>query len=285
LAQNGNDFTLQFGEKTGATCASGVSWADVQAGSGVIRYFDGGGRADGDNLTGNAGDPDDGNTVVDQDYEEANDFTNSVAAINNGQDGMWDFSLINFSAVGGKRYCFKVIDATGGDIDLTAYNQYPEVIIDEELIFTLDATSKNFGVISPGGNPTDVTSTLTATTNSSTGYVIYAWSTQLMTMGSFTISDWTGTNASPTTFGNGSFGFGYSTDDSSLTGGTADRFTNPSAKFAGFVHTGPGDPVADRTSGPVSSQQNVITYRIAASGAQAAGTYDTDIVYVISVTF
>ncbi len=286
LAQNGNDFKLQFGEKTAATCTSGVSWGDVSDSSGVIRYFNGGGRNDGDNLTGNAGDPAHGaHVTVNQDYEEANNFTNSVSAINSGQDGLWDFSLVNHSAVGGKRYCFKIVDVTGGNIDLTAYNQYPEVIVDEELIFTLDATSKDFGVIQPGGNPTDVSSTLTATTNSSTGYVVYAWSTQLMTMGAFTLPDWTGTNASPTTFGNGSFGFGYTTDDASLTGGTADRFTNGGAKYAGFVHSGPGDPVADRTTGPVSSQQNIIGYRIAASGDQAAGPYNTAIVYVISVTF
>ncbi|MEX2361894.1 MAG: hypothetical protein WD544_01830, partial [Patescibacteria group bacterium] len=288
LAQNGNDFSLQFGEKTGATCDSGVSWADVETASGVIRYFDGGGRADGDNLTGNAGDPDDGNTVVDQDYEEANDFTNSVAAINNGEDGLWDFSLVNNSAVGGKRYCFKAVDVTGA-ADLTAYNQYPEVIVDEELIFTLDSTSKDWGIIQPGDNPTNQTSTLTTSTNSSTGYVIYAWTTQAMTLtngfGTFTIDDWTGTNATPTTFGNGSFGFGYTTDDSSLTGGTADRFTNGGAKYAGFTHTGPGDPVADRTSGPVASQQDQITYRLAANTGQQAGEYETVVVYVVSVTF
>lgn len=284
LVQNGETFKLQFGEKTAATCASGVSWSDVATGSGVIRYYDGGGRADGDNLTTNGGDPDHtGHTKVAQDYEEANNFTNSVAAINSGQDGLWDFSLVNHSAVGGKRYCFKAVKSTGTDIE--AYNQYPEVIVDEELIFSLDATSKNFGVVSPGGNPTNVSSTLTTSTNSSTGYVVYSWASQVMTMGSFTISDWTGTNASPTTFGNGSFGFGYTTDDSSLTGGTADRFTNGGAKYAGFVHSGPGDPVADRTSGPITGSTDTVTYRLAASGTQAAGTYNTVIVYVCSVTF
>ncbi len=284
LAQNGETFKLQYGEKTGATCTSGVSWGDVATGSGVIRYFDGGGRADGDNLTTNGGDPDhSGHTKVAQDYEEANNFTNSVAAINSGQDGLWDFSLQNHSAVGGKRYCFKAVKSTGTDLD--SYTFYPEVIVDEELIFSLDSTSKSFGVVTPGANPTDVSSTLTTTTNSSTGYVVYAWATQVMTKGSDTLANWTGTNASPTTFGNGSFGFGYTTDDSSLTGGTANRFTNGGAKYAGFTHTGPGDPVADRTSGPVTAVNDVITYRLAASTTQAAGTYSTVIVYVCSVTF
>ncbi len=283
LAQNGNTFKLQFGEKTAATCTSGVSWGDVATGSGVIRYFDGS-PADGADLTANAGDPDHtGHTEVAQDYEEANNFTNSVATINSGQDGLWDFSLVNNSAVGGKRYCFKIVDVTGAG-DLTTYNQYPEVIVDEELIATLDATSKNFGVIQPGGNPTDVSSTLTTTTNSSTGYVVYTWSTQLMTMGAFTLPDWTGNNVTPSTFGNGSFGFGYTTDDNNLTGGGASRFS-AGTLYAGFVHTGPGDPVADRGSGPTAGQVDTVGYRIAASGSQAAGPYSTIIVYVWSVTF
>ena len=284
LAINGETFKLQYGEKTAATCSSGVSWGDVATGSGVIRYYDGGGRADGDNLTTNVGDPDhSGHTKVAQDYEEANNFTNSVAGINSGQDGLWDFSLVNHSAVGGKRYCFKAVKSTGTDLD--TYTFYPEVIIDEELVFTLDSTSKTFGVVTPGANPTDVSSTLTTSTNSSTGYVVYAWSSQVMTMDSFTIDDWTGTNTTPTTFGNGSFGFGYTTNDSTLTGGTADRFTNGGAKYAGFTHVGPGQPVADRTSGPVTGSSDTVTYRLAANGSQAAGTYSTVIVYVCSVTF
>ncbi len=283
LALNGQTFKLQYGEKTTSACTSGVIWGDLATASGVLRYQNGT-PADGDNITSNVGDPDhSGHTKQYQDYEEANNFTNSVSAINVGQDGVWSFAIQNNSGVGGKRYCFKAVKSDGSDLD--TYTFYPEVIIDEELVFSLDSTSKNFGVVQPGGNPTDVTSTLTTSTNSSTGYVVYAWSSQLMTMGSFTLANWTGTNATPTTFGNGSFGFGYTTDDADLTGGTNNRFTSGGAKYAGFVQTGPGDPVSDRTTGPVSSAQNVISYRLAASGSQAAGTYTTTIVYVCSVTF
>lgn len=284
VAQNGETFKLQYGEKTAANCTTGVSWGDVSPSSGVIRFKDNATPGDGDNLTTNGGDPThSGHTIVAQDYEEANNFTNSVAAINAGQDGLWDFSLENNSAVGGKRYCFKAVKSTGTDLD--TYTSYPEVIIDEELVFSLDATSKNFGVVQPGDNPTEQSSTVTVTTNAATGYVVYAWSTQAMTKDTHTISDWAGTNASPTSFPNGSFGFGYSTDDSTLTGGTADRFTLGGAKYAGFTHSGPGDPVADRTSGPVASQQNTITYRLAGGVGQQAGTYTTVVVYVVATTF
>ena len=285
LAVSGQAFKLRFGEKTGASCTSGVTWGDVDTASGVIRYYDGAGRNDGDNLTANAGDPDHlGHTKVAQDYEEANNFTNTVAAIPAGQDGLWDFSLINHSAVGGKRYCFKATKSDNSD--LTAYNQYPEVIIDEELIFTLDATSKDFGTITPGATPTDRTSTLTTTTNAVSGYQVTLWATQLLTKAAFTIANWTGTNASPTTFtGAGSSAFGYNTNDSNLGGGAADRFTSAANLYAGFVLSGPGDPVADNTAGPIASEQFTITYRLRAGGDQASGTYTTTLIYICTATF
>ncbi|GAI55219.1 unnamed protein product, partial [marine sediment metagenome] len=59
--------------------------------------------------------------------------------------------------------------------------------------------------------------------------------------GTETIDDWGGTNASPTSWAAGDYGFGYSTDDVTLSGVTGDRFSG--SKFAGFLHSGPGDPV------------------------------------------
>jgi len=156
------------------------------------------------------------------------------------------------------------------------------------LSFSIDYFSRDFGAILPGSNPTDVTNTLTASSSASHGYVIYAREEQDMTCsnslacGTATISDWSGTNASPTTWSGGSFGFGYSTNDHDLQGGTANRFSGPN--FAGFVETGFGDPVADRAE-PSSDQENVITYRIAPGAVQTAGPYQTSIIYVIVPTY
>ncbi len=142
-----------------------------------------------------------------------------------------------------------------------------------------------FGSLTPGGNPTDRTNTITVGTSASSGYIVYAFSTQKMTHTSYptiTIPDWNGSasNANPTTWNNGYFGFGYSTDDYSLTGGTPNRFSGP--KFAPFVNQGPGDPVCDRTSPTLPSDgQNTITYRIAVSHTQPAGNYATTIVFVV----
>lgn len=158
----------------------------------------------------------------------------------------------------------------------------------EALSFSIDSFSRDYGVMLPGSNPTDLTNTLTATSSASHGYVIYARAIQDMTCsntlicGAATISDWSGTNASPTTWSGGSFGFGYSTNDYDLQGGASNRFSGPN--FAGFVETGFGDPVVDRT-GPSSDQENVVTYRIAPGAIQNAGPYQTSIVYVIVATY
>jgi hypothetical protein len=282
LSSSGQNFKLQFGEKT-STCAA-ATYADVSPSSGVIRYKDLTGRTDGDTISLVSGDPNPTGTEQYQTYEEANNFTNSVASIASGENGVWDFSLENNSAVGSKVYCFKVVKSDGTALD--TYSQYPEVRIDEVLSFSLDATSKNFGTISPGASASDQTSTLTTSSNAASGYQVTMWQTQLLTSGANTIANWTGTNTSPTTLsGTGTSAFGYSTNDSNLGGGTANRFTSASNLFSGFTTSGPGDIVADNTTTPVSNDQFTVTYRLRTSGTQANGTYSTTLIYINTATY
>jgi len=144
----------------------------------------------------------------------------------------------------------------------------------------------DFGTIQPGSSPTNQQNTITVQTGASNGYIVYAFSTQAMTHTSYpsvTIPDWSGTNANPTTWSSGE-GFGYSTDDYTLTGGTQDRFSGP--KYAGFSHIGPGDPVADRTGPTLSSNgQNTITYRLGTLETQAAGSYATTVLFVVTPVY
>lgn len=140
----------------------------------------------------------------------------------------------------------------------------------------------DFGTIEPGSLPTNQQNTITVQTGASHGYVIYTSTIQQMTHTLYptvTIPNWTGTNSSPTIWTTGE-GFGYSTDDYTLTGGTPDRFSGP--KYAGFSQTGPGDPVADR-DGPTTSSdgQNTITYRLGVSQTQPAGSYSTTVLFVV----
>ncbi len=83
ILTNAQNFKLQFAQKSG-TCDTGFSgetYADVTASS-LIAYNNNATPADGAALTANANDPTDGGrTIVNQDYEELNNFTNSEASI------------------------------------------------------------------------------------------------------------------------------------------------------------------------------------------------------------
>ena len=81
-------------------------------------------------LTNNAGDPShSGHTVVNQSYLEGNPFTNNQSAINDGQDGLWDFSLVDNGAQVGSTYCFRVVGSNG--TPLSTYSTYPEITIND----------------------------------------------------------------------------------------------------------------------------------------------------------
>lgn len=129
LRQNETDFKLQFAERSG-TCDptfTGETYADVTA-STVIAFNDNATPADGDNLTANANDPINGaNIIVNQDYEELNNFTTSVSAIAEGQDGKWDFSLIDNGATANTSYCFRMVESDNTLLD--TYSVIPEITI------------------------------------------------------------------------------------------------------------------------------------------------------------
>jgi len=124
---DGENFKLQFAEKSG-TCDvsfSGETYADV-TGATVIAFNDNTTPSDGDNLTANANDPvHSGYTVVNQTYEESSNFT-ATSSIPSGQDGKWDFSLIDNSASAGTSYCFRVVESDG--TLLHSYDVIPEII-------------------------------------------------------------------------------------------------------------------------------------------------------------
>lgn len=81
---------------------------------------------DGDGLTANVNDPVHGSDVLKrQTYEEVNSFTNSVSAISLGEDGMWDFALVDNSAPASTTYCFRAVTSDGSA--LATYTQRPEI--------------------------------------------------------------------------------------------------------------------------------------------------------------
>lgn len=128
LPQSGESFKLQFGTSTGGSCTSSPPsiWSDVTT-STPISFYDNSTPSDGAALTANANDPTHGSdTIVNQTYEELNNFTNSVAAIPFGQDGKWDFSLKdNNSTPTVATYCLRVVKSDGSLLD--TYSVTPQI--------------------------------------------------------------------------------------------------------------------------------------------------------------
>ncbi len=78
----------------------------------------------------NANDPPHGADVLRrQTYEELNNFNNSQSAIAVGEDGLWDFALVDLSAPSGAVYCIRAVRADGGSTQLDAYllSSIPEI--------------------------------------------------------------------------------------------------------------------------------------------------------------
>jgi len=128
LAISGQTFKLQIAERGGDnlcdTNFSQESYSDLSPSSGAIRFYDNT-PSDGVALTANANDPTHGSpaqTVNNQTYEEANNFTNSQSAINAGEDGKWDFAIVDFSASQDVTYCLRALKSDG-----TALNSYTVV--------------------------------------------------------------------------------------------------------------------------------------------------------------
>ncbi|MEK9194973.1 MAG: hypothetical protein AAB975_01240, partial [Patescibacteria group bacterium] len=123
-------FKLQFVGKGSGSCASPSGgtpsiYTDVTT-STAIAFRDNPAVADGATLTATSTDPTHGaDTVVNQTYEEANNATNSVAALLPSQDGLWDFALYDNAAPQGTTYCLRAVKDNGNEF--TTYSVYPEI--------------------------------------------------------------------------------------------------------------------------------------------------------------
>jgi hypothetical protein len=175
LILNGQSFKLQFAQQ-GAdglcdTSFSGETYADVTT-STVIAYNDNPTPTDGSALTANSNDPTYGaDTIVNQTYEELNNFTNSVAAISSGQDGKWDFSLKDNGATASTTYCLRVVKSDGTLLD--TYTVIPQITTASapSITCTLSATSTSFGFLSPSAVSTS-SPDITITISSGAGFQI-----------------------------------------------------------------------------------------------------------------
>ncbi len=139
------------------------------------------------------------------------------------------------------------------------------------------ATTIPFGTVSAAANGV-VCQDLTAATNATNGYTIYARYTAKPTNAlAQTIADWTGTNAAPTAFpAPGTEAYGYTTNDATLGTGTANRFTNPAQEWAAMTTS--NLELAFEAAGVTSTTYRV-GHQVGVSLITHPGTYTTTVIY------
>jgi len=178
------------------------------------------------------------------------------------------------------------VKARRGNFTETGYSPTTQATTSNpSLTFGISSATLTFNNLNSGNSFTDSSKTtvLTTSTNAYNGYTIYGRNTGLLTFGSNTIPAFASPNSAPTVWSG--TGFGYTTNDSNLAGGTVDRFTNGGPKYAGFTTSAPGDPVADHTAvienPTVTNEQFTITYRVTGDASTKAGAYKNTVVYVV----
>lgn len=140
------------------------------------------------------------------------------------------------------------------------------------------ATTIPFGTVTSSANRI-AAQDITVSTNSGGGYTVYTRYTGQLTSGSNTIDNLGGgaSNAAPAAFSAaGTEGFGYTTEDATLSG-TADRFTSSGGnKWAPFSTTN-AEVIFNSTA--VSNQTTRLGFQVGVSGTTEPGSYTSTVVY------
>jgi len=143
------------------------------------------------------------------------------------------------------------------------------------------ATTIPFGTVSAAANSV-VCQDLQIATNATNGYTVYARYTSKPTnVLNQTIADHTGTNAAPTSFpAAGTEAYGYTTNDSALGTGTANRF---SSNLWAAMTTSNNEVAFDATG--VTSTVYRIGHQVGVSLVTRPGTYITTIIYTCTPVY
>lgn len=123
---SGQGFKLQYALRGSAASCSAVaasSYANVTTTS-KVAYYNDSQFSSGQTIAASADDPtDSGRTIVPQTFQMSNDFTNAVAPLYAGQDGLWQFSLaINGTTPRGSDICLRVALASDTTPSISALN-------------------------------------------------------------------------------------------------------------------------------------------------------------------
>lgn len=191
----------------------------------------------------------------------------------------------------GKNYYFSVRATDNAQNTASPVNSNGQQV-SPTLSFSYDTNTITFADLNNANNWTDTkTNTFTSSTNAYSGYTIQGYITQLLTSlayPSVTVDNFYGTWANPEPWPLGTYGFGYTSNDTLVQG--SNRF-NSGTEYAAFSQTASGDVVADHTdavtgqTGAVSSEQFIITYKVAVSSSQVASEYQTFVIYTITANY
>jgi hypothetical protein len=145
------------------------------------------------------------------------------------------------------------------------------------------ATSIPFGNVNSGSNAI-VCQDLQAATNATGGYTIYLRYSGKPSNGTNQIADHTGTNAAPTPFSAaGTEAYGYTTDDTGLGTGTANRFF-PSGTHEWAAATTSNAEIGYK-AGAVTNTHYTIGHQVGISTTTNPGTYTTTIIYTCTPVY
>jgi hypothetical protein len=283
------NFKLQFAEQSGAcdTGFVGETYADVTAAT-AIAYNDNATPADGAALTANANDPTHGaDTIVNQTYEELNNFTNSVAAIPATQDGKWDFSLKDNGATASTAYCLRAVKSDG--TVLNTYTVIPQITTAAGATVSCSSAGSPsaFGALSAGAISTaapNVTTTMSCTFAGGCTLNVKdggnGTNPGLTTTPTYIIGSADSSYGDTATLAAGTEGYGIQAATTSAgSGGVVlvyPRYKQTGNAVGGLELTNQG---LASSSVAITDREIAVTHKTAISGLTQAGTYQDVITY------
>ncbi len=306
IGQTGVKFALQYSTSSDfSTGAITVAETGSCTPSSVWCYADGGGLDNGVITTALISDADACAAGIGQGCGTHNESATSISSATHQKDATaeYEFTIEQSGATANTTYFFRLFDTvaqspvpfasggsypsllTGGTTLSFSIGGLPSAASVEGVTTDIDTTSAGvaFGTL-PQGTPVTGAQELTVTTNAGSGYRIYAFERQgLLSDGGSAITPVSGTNSSPIGWSSGCVGagcYGYHAGDDVLYGGST-RFAADDT-YAQFDGT-PREIAF--SSGPASARSTAMVYRVEATGLQDAGSYSSNVVYIVVPVF
>lgn len=300
--------SLQFSEKPVGHggpvggCEDASNWDDVTTSS-DIAYKTNPGATSGAAISSYANDPTSPTSSwVYQTYVSSPSGFTVLNTIAPDAAALWDFSLVNLSALATTDYCFRIVD---GGYELDEYDEYPEVTTSDDEYISISATPSisigaDIGKMSSGGGAANVSTNatngfnLTMSTVPGPTYLVHT------TNSSYTIPTLssTFTPASPasstyvnTLIGGASSFWGYRIDGLGGFGSgptsQATNATTTSYSWARIAGSSAPDIIRNRNTptdttslgGSNTPDGTTVWFGVGAASGQLHGTYQATIVY------